>query len=314
MVLDNLANQFGGQVAVISIYSSSGSPPFFNSAAYQKVYNYPPPYLLNNTWYYATPWLWVDGSKDAAYLTNTWSNYISQCLQVPTDIDLQIEGNYDGVNRILNFELQLSNNGAETISGRLHAALTENDIQWAAPNGQQVHNHVPRIWWPDANGEPVSILPGDQLAVASSWNIHQNWNSDNLWVVAFLQDEVMQPDSTYEVFQGASIKMSDIITGISPETGEIAQNFQLLQNYPNPFNPATAIPYHLPKSAEVEIAIYNLRGQKIRTLIHETRPAGFHEVKWDGRDENGALVAGGVYLCRFGADSYIQARKMVLLK
>lgn len=54
----------------------------------------------------------------------------------------------------------LTNSGADAISGTFHSALTENGILWQAYNGQDVHNHVPRIWWPDEHGQAVSIDAG----------------------------------------------------------------------------------------------------------------------------------------------------------
>ncbi|MFQ5584142.1 MAG: Omp28-related outer membrane protein, partial [Calditrichia bacterium] len=231
MVLNNLAHQYGDQVAVVSVYSSSGSPPFYNPAANQKIHQYPPPYWYNHSWYFATPWLWVDGSKHPAYLTNTWQTYINNRLQVVSDLDIQLFGNYNPQTNILDLQMSISNTGMDTIRGRLHSALTENGILWHAPNGQQVHNHVPRIWWPDADGLPVSIPPGDTEIQFANWNIGSTWNADSLWIMAFVQDNVMQPDTTIEIFQGAVLKMSDIVTSIERNRNNITAGFQLYQNY-----------------------------------------------------------------------------------
>jgi uncharacterized repeat protein (TIGR01451 family) len=86
------------------------------------------------------------------------------------------------------------------------------------------------------------------------------------------------------------------------------------QNYPNPFNPSTTIDYALASPATVSIAIYNVRGELIRTLVSEKKPAGWYRIDWDGRDQRGAPVASGIYLSRMRAGSFAETRKLVLIK
>jgi uncharacterized repeat protein (TIGR01451 family) len=69
-------------------------------------------------------------------------------------------------------------------------------------------------------------------------------------------------------------------------------------NYPNPFNPTTTITYGLATQARVSIAIYNINGSLVRTLVSEDKPAGWYTVNWDGRDQSGRAVASGVYFSR----------------
>jgi len=90
--------------------------------------------------------------------------------------------------------------------------------------------------------------------------------------------------------------------------------FELSQNYPNPFNPETVIEYHLPKSSFVEIAIYNLQGQRITTLLRKYQNVGFYQLLWDGRNTKGQLVASGVYVYQLKAGDLVSVRKMMLLR
>lgn len=107
----------------------------------------------------------------------------------------------------------------------------------------------------------------------------------------------------------------DPLVGIGdPATEDIPKTFALAQNYPNPFNPETAISYQLAAASEVELAIYNLLGQKVRTLVQARQLAGRYEAKWDGRSDAGAPVASGVYIYRFTAGSYQKVMKMILLR
>jgi hypothetical protein len=95
----------------------------------------------------------------------------------------------------------------------------------------------------------------------------------------------------------------------------VPNNFDLAQNFPNPFNPETVIRYALPKASTVTLEIYNMLGQKVRTLIdHAPQAADFYTVSWNGRDDRGEAVATGVYIYRFSADGYATSRKMVFMK
>ena len=79
----------------------------------------------------------------------------------------------------------------------------------------------------------------------------------------------------------------------------IPDKYTLLQNYPNPFNPETTIEFGLPKAGFVEIAIYDINGKLVKTLVSEQRQAGNFWIKWDARDESGNRVSSGVYLYYF---------------
>ena len=88
----------------------------------------------------------------------------------------------------------------------------------------------------------------------------------------------------------------------------------LHQNYPNPFNPETTIAYILPQKSEVKINVYNNLGQLVKTLNQGFQPAGFYQVKWNGRNNSGNLAASGVYYYQLSAGTFSAMRKMVLLR
>jgi hypothetical protein len=90
--------------------------------------------------------------------------------------------------------------------------------------------------------------------------------------------------------------------------------FQLSQNYPNPFNPQCEIRYALPKHAEVNLSVYNVLGQKVKTLVDELQTAGFKTVHWNGKDDKGEEVSSGVYFYKLKAGDYSETKKMILLK
>ncbi len=89
---------------------------------------------------------------------------------------------------------------------------------------------------------------------------------------------------------------------------------ELSQNHPNPFNPTTMIAFSIRQRGQVTLKVYDVSGALVRTLVDENRPAGSHEVPWDGRDTRGQGVASGVYFYRLEAPGFTKTRKMVLLK
>jgi hypothetical protein len=92
------------------------------------------------------------------------------------------------------------------------------------------------------------------------------------------------------------------------------RGFDLGQNYPNPFNPSTMIEFTLPVAAHAKVAVFNVLGQRVKTLIDGDLPVGRHTVVWDGTDERGSSVASGVYLYRLWAGDFSESKKMILQK
>jgi len=88
----------------------------------------------------------------------------------------------------------------------------------------------------------------------------------------------------------------------------------LSQNYPNPFNPETNINFQLKADADVKLEVYNLRGQKITTLVDEFTSAGNHTVRWEGLNSEGRSVASGMYFYKLSSGDYSTTKKMVLMK
>jgi len=94
----------------------------------------------------------------------------------------------------------------------------------------------------------------------------------------------------------------------------VPTRFALHPNYPNPFNPRTAIPFDLPREALVRLMVYDIAGQRLRTLLNRYLPAGHHQAIWDGSNDSGNLMGTGVYLFRLEAGSFDQVGRMLLLK
>ncbi len=111
------------------------------------------------------------------------------------------------------------------------------------------------------------------------------------------------------VFRGLSQ-----ITSVDSDPATLPQVFSLEQNHPNPFNPETEIRFRLPETTFIELRIFNTLGQEIRTLASGNFQAGFHQVRWDSKDNDGNPVASGIYLYELTSNNFRQVNKMSLVR
>jgi len=108
----------------------------------------------------------------------------------------------------------------------------------------------------------------------------------------------------------------NLVKTTTNKTSSIAvpDKFTLDQNYPNPFNLETKISFSLTEDATVSLKIYNIKGQLVKTLVQERKPAGFYTISWNGTNQKGETVASGVYLYRLNVGEKSFTKKMSLLK
>lgn len=104
-------------------------------------------------------------------------------------------------------------------------------------------------------------------------------------------------------------------TGVNDQTENPPPQFRLQQNYPNPFNPTTTIKYELAQASPMNLVIYNIQGQLVRTLVEGMQSAGSHAAVWDGKNNFGEMQASGVYFYRLQTSgSVVEMRRLVLLR
>jgi predicted extracellular nuclease len=150
-------------------------------------------------------------------------------------------------------------------------------------------------------------------------------NSDDDYLVAF--GDTIRPGDIVDHIQGVftysfgTFKISvrnendfGTVAGINPVHEAIPYTYQLKQNFPNPFNPETKIYFEIPQAQNVTMVIYNMLGQKVRTLVNDNYKAGQHVVNWDGTNDHGIRLSTGVYFYRIKAGDFIAAKKMLMLK
>jgi hypothetical protein len=128
--------------------------------------------------------------------------------------------------------------------------------------------------------------------------------------------EEMEIDGFYEYDSRlVEFSWSDLATDAEDESGDFLPDRSFLnQNYPNPFNLETTISYNLSRQGYAKIEVFNLLGQRVRTLVDKDMPAGSYTISWDGTSTDGQIVATGIYLYRFKAGDHVETRKMLLMK
>ncbi len=156
---------------------------------------------------------------------------------------------------------------------------------------------------PDASGNyTLEVVPGTYNVTAS------------------LEDYITQTAVDVEVLENSTTENIDFVLEPGSTTNDILipVRTELTGNYPNPFNPTTNIKFSLKADSKVSLSIYNIRGQKVKTLVKDNMLAGWHSIVWNGKDDNGKSVSSGVYFSRFDAadddGDYTSIKKMILLK
>jgi hypothetical protein len=106
----------------------------------------------------------------------------------------------------------------------------------------------------------------------------------------------------------------DSTTSANIDDDLIPNSTVLYQNYPNPFNPTTELKFEMSQLSNISIKVYNILGKEITTLLEKNLPAGEYIIQWDGKDNKGNLLPGGVYFIQMKAGEYRQTIKTIFLK
>jgi len=186
------------------------------------------------------------------------------------------------------------------------------------------------FWWilrKEVSKDEYNKLLNGSLIIGDSKNkfetVNQIEGRGNTSEKSFYEYE----DNTVEVGKIYAYRLVDVsYSGLTTYHDVIYQEvkapmiFALEQNFPNPFNPSTNIKYSIPVEAAVEMRIFNILGQEVKTLIDQITKPGFYNIEWDGKDDFNQRVASGMYIYSFivksvdGNQSFKQVRKMLLIK
>ncbi len=229
---------------------------------------------------------WVIGSTGP-----TASYYRTRGIRVLANGDLLVAGDF-GFGVTFPGSIVNITSSADVLCLRINA---EGTILWSVRSTGLITNTFPLC---------LAVSPNRTAAyVGGQFNFDVTFATPTLTIAGGVQD-------------GFIAKMDvSVATAAEDEIqSPLPSEFALSQNHPNPFNPTTTIEYRLAKTAPVNLTIYNLLGQHVRTLIAHDQQVGRHQVIWDGRDDSGQGVASGIYFYRLQVGSVFETRKMTLLK
>ena len=200
--------------------------------------------------------------------------------------------------------------------GPAYVSLFTSHPEWEHPLGssftKDIRSEVP------AGGyqEWVLSVESSEQMINVSWSLEA---MPDEYEIGFSNDggqyfEDMRSFSSLSLSAGSGliVRVGTMVLGLAADA--IPVEFALKQNYPNPFNPTTQIEYQLPVDEVVSIAIYDVMGRKVRSLVNGIESAGYKSVTWDATNELGLPVAAGMYIYTIETGSFRQMKKMVLLK
>lgn len=179
-----------------------------------------------------------------------------------------------------------------------------------------IKNNIIHVVWYEYISDDLEIMYSNNIDNSWSEPVNISNTPDWSWFPQITADE----DSVYIVWTENSLTNSEIyFTSLyAPSTGineNIADLHTGLNNYPNPFNNSTTIEYTVAKSCNVQIKVYNLLGQEIRSLVNENQQTDKYSVVWDGINAAGEPVSSGIYFCQLNIDNkQISIKKLILLK
>jgi len=217
--------------------------------------------------------------------------------------------------------------GTSSSSQGLGAASATDDATW-------LHRFFDTEFWTNQGGD----FSGTASAIAAvggtgsyTWGSTtkmvadvQDWldnPANNFGWIILGDEETSQSVKGFSTKEGSTPPMLTVTftppTSVEDRDNAIPSQFSLKQNFPNPFNPSTVINYTIPQalnSLQVNLEIFNLLGQKVKTLVDAKQVAGEHSMQWNGKNESGNLVTSGIYLYRLKAESFVEMRKMMYIR
>lgn len=238
-----------------------------------------------------------------------WETMIVARLAQPAPVTIELDGNYLAGSDTGTVYAKIRNDSTATISGRVLIVITEDSLFYAAPNGVMIHCNVPRDYIPDDSGTTVTIAPGDSVLVTQPITTNASWVDGRLNLLVWIQNDVMQPDSTKEIWQGKVVKLVEL--GIADDGNKTVDTRASIQSQPNPCVRGTDFVFDLASGQTFSIRIFDITGREINNL------SGFgtgqtQRLAWNLKDDRGYPVTSGIYLYRFESSGRALYGKIVV--
>ncbi|MCK4694799.1 MAG: T9SS type A sorting domain-containing protein, partial [Candidatus Cloacimonetes bacterium] len=236
---------------------------------------------------------YLDGSIDEIRF---W-NYAQTQLEIQSTMNTTLIGNEPGLIGYWNFN---SDNPLDDISGNGNNGIAHGDITL-------VESTAPIIGWLSASPTFATVNPGSSMGIEITFDatVLEVGNYETSIIISSNDPdtpEVVVPVSLNVLSTGIVDNISPLIT-------------KLESNYPNPFNPTTTINFSLEEPCNVTLDIFNIKGQKVKTLADSKFEKGIYELTWDSTNSNGIAVSSGIYLYEFKINGKSESvKKMLLLK
>ena len=196
--------------------------------------------------------------------------------------------------------------------------LMEDMIFWGINNPADDNEYVQQAW---REQEEVIVPDWPVLADLSYTNSKLKTGGSNGMPVGDLnwfpskKEEWEAQKETYHNQLYSALNNGEPVSGVEDSDKNVQKDdFELLKNYPNPFNPTTTIQYRIGKPGSVKLTVYNVMGQKVKTLVNSYKSTGKFSVKWNGVNEKDTKVSSGLYFYKLQTGNKTQMRKMILLK
>lgn len=324
-ILPNIPN------AIILAYHGGGVSHF------DPLEDFPGDIILSLLDFYYYPTGIVDRQSGIIIDWNVWTDTMQNRLNTPPTVDIEIDQSYNPATR--EFGAMLEFTALQNLSGefRFHVILTEDGIvhqqisnEDCTPGFTQIPDYI-HDWTVRAM---MNGALGDEI-ITGTWNQNEiivkpvdftysippapapDINPGNCNVIVIVYKSGTPLNSASEIQQAREWPLV-VSTAIEPTEPLPPSVIELNQNFPNPFNPTTVIDYRLSEASRVELSIFNLAGQKIRTLVDAQQSTGTHEARWNGLDNHGIPSVSGIYVCRLRVAGIqgitIATRKMILLR
>ena len=214
--------------------------------------------------------------------------------------------------------VEIYNRGAASfdLSGCFLSDQRGDNTKWTFPQGSVLQPGEFLVVYEDAlgfgfasEGDDVIMLTASDSTTGLDFYDFKEQQAD--------KSEGRFPDgiNTWQLFDDPTKGYSNFqATEIEENQNAIPNEFILHQNYPNPFNPTTAIHYTVPVAGVVELTVYNIFGQEVKTIINEFKLAGSYRVTWDGRNNFGNNVSSGIYIYKLQSVNQLRMKKMILVR
>jgi hypothetical protein len=227
----------------------------------------------------STPKAYFNGNLVSNSYSN-WSSSLDDLVGKESIFDLNLSGTYQENNFTINAQVMMTGSSADN-EFTINYVVVE-DVDYNGRNGILSHKNVMRkIVNPE--GDVFAINEGETKNLSATLDFNEEWNSQNLKVIVFIQNR-----STKEVFQSATAEYSSFtITDVDNEN-ILSDKFYLEQNYPNPFNPTTKINYSIPsvkdlEASNVKLVVYDILGKEVVTLIDKRQSPGEYSVVFNAK-------------------------------